>query len=201
MTSHSLRCSCLLERWYGFSLESTLIESGFEDCMEELSFVNGDKIATEDLASSALPAAAQAWAAQHVHVWRQCANGTSPILIFQDDVTFASTEVYHTTAALVAAAQGGEYSGSFDDSRSVLIILDAAEPDAEASQLAAAAPNGSMLLLARSAAQVTSYVLWPQAARLLLNSLPLDVPVPAFLARHVAARTVEAVMVSPALVA
>ena len=193
MAAKRLACACILERYYSFALESTLASTGFEDCLDELSFIK-DVVVTEDVVVASLPAADRAWGAQHVSVWRQCADRNAPILIFQDNVLFSSDDVFNTTTALVNAVAPLDHR-----TQALLLLLDAADPDEEPSRTIVRAPSGGMLTSVRSATQITAYVLWPVAARLLLDALPLDVPVAAFLARHIAERKMLTLTASPAL--
>ena len=190
----SLPVACLLTRWYSLSLEATLQAIGFED--DVVSFINSIE-ATADVASSALAPDARAWAAQHVQQWRRCAASETPLLIFQEDVVFASdaTNVMEATKAMIV--QEGMAAAS-----DLLLFLGAASPDDApqglAKELASSAGGG--LVPVCSASPTCAYILWPQAARTLLNSLPLDVPVADYLSRHIAARKVVAMMAVPALV-
>lgn len=95
---------------------------------------------------------------------------------------------------MVAAVENHGYAR---DSHAVLLMLDSAE--SEPSHAAIAVANGSTLVSVSSASQLTAYVLWPATARLLLEALPLDVPVPVFIARHIAERKLISFMASPAL--
>jgi GR25 family glycosyltransferase involved in LPS biosynthesis len=190
----SLSVACLLTKYYGFALESKLAATGFEDCMDELSFVK-EVTSTEDVVASALAPADRAWAAQHASVWSKSAETNSPVLIFQDDVTFASSSTYSATEALVTAAEKAGYSREAH----VIVVLDAASPDEASSHPSVTAANGSTLKPAQSITQLTAYVLWPAAARVLLEALPVDLPVAAFLGKHVAARSLIALVASPAL--
>lgn len=184
-----LAVACLLTRWYNLSLEATLQASGFDD--DNVAFVNGNNDATSDIVvSGALGPDDQSWAAQHVQMWRKCAASNDPILIFQEDVVFSSDNVHLATKAL--AREVG-------DVPELIIFLGATEPDREPSS-AVSSIASACRLPACFASSTAAYVLWPTAARALLNSLPLDVPVPAFLGRHVAARKVAALMAVPALV-
>ena len=168
---------------------------GFED--EDMSFVKQMKH-DDEVVLSTLPPDDRAWAAQHVSVWRRCAQSGKPVLIFQDDVTFSSacSNVLDATKTLVAALEEtapGE----------LIMQLGFAEADDEPLQTAklmsGVAAGGLTLTPMRSASQVDAYVLWPRAARVLLNSLPLDVPVAAFISKHTVERRVTALMISPAL--
>jgi GR25 family glycosyltransferase involved in LPS biosynthesis len=190
LAAPSLSVACLLTKYYSFALESTLAATGFEDCMDELSFVK-EVTSTEDVVAPA----DRAWAAQHASVWSKSAETNSPVLIFQDDVTFASSSTYSATEALVTAAEKAGYSREAH----VIVVLDAASPDEASSHPSVTAANGSTLKPAQSITQLTAYVLWPAAARVLLEALPVDLPVAAFLGKHVAARSLIALVASPAL--
>ena len=197
-TPPRLKVACVLERYYNFQLESTLSSTGFEDCLDELSFVKEVK-PTDDMVATSVSAADRAWAAQHISVWRQCAESDAPILIFQDDVAFSSSSVFTSTESLVTAA---ESATSNDDERATrILVLDAAVPDGESARLSISAAGGLELMSVQSAPQVTAYVLWPAAARTLLAALPLDGSVSAFLGRQIAERSLGALMASPALTA
>ena len=193
-----LKVACVLERFYSFQLESTLASTGFEDCLDELSFIK-EVPPTEDAVAHSLTAADRAWGAQHVDVWRRCAESSSPTLVFQDDVAFASPNVLSTTEALVAAAEAAGYGSG--DVPTAVIVLDAAAADQAGSGSPLTTADGSTLSSVHSTAQVTAYVLWPRAARVLLDALPLDLPVSAFLGRLIAERKVTALVATPALTA
>ena len=194
-----MAAACLLTKWYSFQLESTLEAAGFEDCMDELRFVN-EMAPTDEVAAHSFGLVDRYWAAQHVSVWRQCAVGTRPTLIFQDDVTFNSSTVHATTDALVAAANAAGYG--VDSASATILVLDAAAAgESGATQPLATAPNGAALMPAESTTQVSAYVLWPAAAKALLASLPIDAPVSAFLGKKIAERELVAFSCSPPLTA
>ena len=178
MTSPQLTVACILERHYGFDLEATLEAAGFDE--DNVSFVKPVDPA-EGVVASALSPADRAWAAQHVDAWRRCEATDVPMLIFQSDVAFASSGVLEATKALLASADACE-----------VLYLGAAAPFI--AELAPAA--GHALLPAQSATQTAAYVLWPAAARHLLESLPMDAPVLSFLDKRVAGQKLAA---SPAI--
>eukprot|EP00322_Chrysochromulina_rotalis_P019602 CAMPEP_0115834836 /NCGR_PEP_ID=MMETSP0287-20121206/3887_1 /TAXON_ID=412157 /ORGANISM="Chrysochromulina rotalis, Strain UIO044" /LENGTH=190 /DNA_ID=CAMNT_0003288281 /DNA_START=39 /DNA_END=611 /DNA_ORIENTATION=- len=170
------------------TLEATLQATGFEN--ERLDFIKPVD-PTEDVVSSSLSADERAWAAQHVNAWRQCETSNMPLLIFQDDTAFSSeSNVLESTKSLVAAVE---------NPGSLVMYLGASIGDDTPMHDAQLMDEGLAIdftLTAVSSACVTNaYVLWPKAAAKLLASLPLDAPVPTFLAQHVG----KAVAVSPAL--
>ena len=118
------------------------------------------------------------------------------MLIFQEDAVFSSSTVFDTTTALVAAI---EEQGLRDEK---LLLLDATafahtEPPlltVAEHQLTAASS------LADTGIHTAAYVLWPATARLLLESIPLDAPVSAFLGKQALARNVLVLAPSPGLV-
>jgi hypothetical protein len=190
-----MNVACLLTSWYSMSLEATLQATGFED--DVVDFINGNVDAKDDEVSSALvDAEARSWAAQHISQWRRCAKGDAPLLVFQDDVFFASdsTNVFEATKGLVREGMTG---------CKLIAFLGAAAPDEAPSQemqqlLANTTANG--VAPARSASPTPAYILWPMAARALLDLLPLEVAVPEFLNRQVSEGKVLAIAAVPALV-
>ena len=180
-----LAVACILTRYYSLSLEATLQATGFDD--DDVNFISPVD-PTSDVVLSALPADVRAWAAQHVSVWRRCAEGEAPVLIFQDDVTFASDNVLEATRALVAAVDARTHS---------LVFLGAAMPDDDPTPRATSGIHS--LMPVQSASPSAAYVLWPTAARTLLASLPIDASVSAFLGKFIKERKLGAFMALPAL--
>ena len=174
--------SCILGRSYSMTLEATLEAIGLDD----VQFINPIE-PTEGVVATALSADERAWAAQHAESWRQCSASGVPFLIFQDDTAFssASNSMLHVTQVLATAVRRVSPSGD------VIVHLggiDSHEP-------AVAAAAGFTLMPARTASQASAYLLFPEAAAQLLAALPIDVPISAFLSKHVG----QALSISPAL--
>lgn len=189
-----LKVSCLLTRYYNFALEATLDAIGFQDA--GVDFVDPNFRSSDDVVVSSLPADVRVAAAQHVSVWRRCGASNQPVLIFEEDVSFSSAcDVFKAAKAMAATLESGQDPGC--PALKTVMFLGAAEVDPDQPSVEVA--GGLALAPMRSASATAAYVLWPAAARLLLESLPLDVPAPAFIGRHVEQRLVLAMMASPAL--
>ena len=186
-----LEVACILDRWYNLSLESTLQEIGFEHV--DIKFISPVG-KTNDIAAGSLPPADHEWAAQHVSVWRACASGDTPMLVFQEDVLFlpGCSNVLSATKALVAAVK----AQTTGDDAQILLLGGTASGNETPSQVV----TEGALVSARAVSQAAAYVLWPRAARMLLQSLPIDVPMPAFVSKHVADSGMMAFLATPALI-
>mgnify|MGYP007078096385 CR=1 FL=1 len=190
MTTPQLHVACILERYYNLTLEATLQEYGFEG--EDVNFIQ--HAGKTDDVSGILTGAEYEWAAQHISAWRACAANQAPMLIFQEDVCFspACTDVLQATKKMASSAeQIGE------DAR--VLFLGAAVP-AVPSQAADLGAGGGEVMPARAVTQATAYVMWPEAARQLLELMPLDVSVTSFMSKHVEGRRISALMTSPAVI-
>lgn len=194
-----LAVACILEKWYSFQTEATLQASGFEDCMDELQFITDKPVLRDssEVVASALPAADRAWAGQHVSVWQQCAAAASPMLIFDENCAFTSSNTFAEVSALVAVCEAGPVANT----DAMVMILDRALPDDNDSAIVLSGAHGVTLRAVQSAPAITAYVLWPAAAKALLQMLPLDLPVSDCLSKHVAERTLIALMPSSPLTA
>lgn len=185
MATPQLKIACLLERYYNFSLESTLQDIGFAD--ENVNFVKPVS-PSDDVVTGTLNAADYEWAAQHASVWRACAAGDSAMLIFQENVTFSAScsNVLEATKALVTLAA----EQTDGDARVLMLSGNGAVPGQSSSY---------ELSRLHSVSHAIAYVLWPKAASSLVDSLPLDGSLTAFIGRHVEDGGIVAVLASPPL--
>ena len=143
-------------------------------------------------------------AASHVELWRRCAASGAPLLIFEDDLEFATPRAGEWARALATAIEG-----SLEPSERNLILYLGAEaqvrvgaPSLRAKQAiwgARAASTGCELAEALWAWQTHAYVIWPTAARLLLGSLPVDAPADVFMSRHYHEGTLCGLVCQPSL--
>ena len=189
-----LAVACILGRFYSMTLEATLQATGFEDT--NISFINPVDPTEDVVVAHALAPDDRAWAAQHVSAWRQCGASAAPMLIFQDDTAFSSTcsNLLETSNTLVTAVQGGTDLGPTE----VMYLGPTAPGNPHLKSQGAAIVAGEFTLTSvRAASTTAAYVLWPAAAAKLLASLPLDVPVAAFMSKHLAALAISPALAIP----
>lgn len=146
-------------------------------------------------------------AASHLALWRRCIERNGPLLVLEDDLIFsppAGQSVGSVVRALVAAIDNGLAAAE----RSLLLYLGAdafvreGAPSLRGQQAswAARASNVPLSLKeARWAWQTHAYVIWPAAARVLLDGLPIDAPVDVYLSRHFHERRLCGLVCEPEL--
>eukprot|EP00316_Scyphosphaera_apsteinii_P001657 CAMPEP_0119303900 /NCGR_PEP_ID=MMETSP1333-20130426/5255_1 /TAXON_ID=418940 /ORGANISM="Scyphosphaera apsteinii, Strain RCC1455" /LENGTH=295 /DNA_ID=CAMNT_0007306679 /DNA_START=175 /DNA_END=1059 /DNA_ORIENTATION=- len=136
-------------------------------------------------------------AASHVALWQRCSKGTDPLLILEDDALLCpdfGRVVQHLIDVVESVTQSG--------TRSVVLYLSAERAEFLEHWLSTklkAPPTGEPLILreAQLIDQSSAYVLWPDAARRLLESLPVNVPIHTFISRHVTQLNVRALLCWP----
>mmetsp|Transcript_6100 Transcript_6100/g.18405 ORF Transcript_6100/g.18405 Transcript_6100/m.18405 type:complete len:318 (-) Transcript_6100:712-1665(-) len=155
-------------------------------------------------------------AMSHACVWASCARrplDSWPLVVLEDDVEFAPDVAIHL-ARVVAKVEE-----TFDDPRDRTLIVYlgadvaswAAEPlnashrkhrlKAEAAAFfdIRSKPKTIKLLAANYVWQTSSYVLWPAAAKLLVNNFPISEPVDNFISRLLLHGRIQALVALPFL--
>lgn len=134
----------------------------------------------------------------HVALWKQCANATgdAPLLILEDDVLLCD-RFGAMTDVLIGLVEKLQTEPA---ERSTLLYL-SGHPELAEQWVPTGIidPNGREVIL-REAAYVwgtEGYVIWPQAARRLLENLPLTCPVDIFLGRHLYQHKLRALVCQP----
>jgi len=118
----------------------------------------------------------------HVKAWRLAANGTSPLIVLEDDAVAFPAFTRTLEQALIEAPPDTGAIWLNDGDRGTQTPL-------------------SKVLMSPSFLWSTSgYVIWPAAARALLRLLPMDMPVDNFMAWHIQNGALRAFSVRPAVV-
>lgn len=141
-------------------------------------------------------------AASHAALWQRCAASDAPLLVLEDDLVFETPHAVAHTQRLVRAIE----AVLAPDERRLLLYLGAEAQPREASMrgrqalgAARAANVPHSLEEVQWAWQTHAYVIWPAAARLLLEGLPIDAPADVFLSRHFYERRLCALVARPPL--
>jgi GR25 family glycosyltransferase involved in LPS biosynthesis len=144
-------------------------------------------------------------AASHAAAWARCVASGSPLLVMEDDVKFADgIDVGDTVRALVAAIEVGLAAHE----RTLLLYLGAdayireGAPSLRGKQAIWAARGASDTITLKEAEwawQTHAYVVWPAAARMLLDSRPIDAPVDVWFSRFFYERRLVGLVAQPML--
>jgi hypothetical protein len=161
----------------------------------------------------AMSAGERGCGASHVKLWERCVASGVPLLVLEDDLHFSRTyaggalpPVATSVRALVSAIEAGLEPAE----RTFLLYLGAeaevrkGSPSLRGQQAswAARAVSGVVPCALREAEwawQTHAYVVWPQAAAVLLAGLPMDAPVDVYLSRHFHQRTLCGLVCEPIL--
>ena len=120
--------------------------------------------------------------ASHLKAWRQCVKSGKPLLVLEDDAVILPTFTSTLTEALKELPKdtGALWLTSKDrGSRKRL---------------------GKVIMQPHYLWTTVGYIIWPKAAKALIELLPMDMPVDNFMAWHVKQQLVKAFSVSPAVV-
>ena len=120
--------------------------------------------------------------ASHLKAWRQCAKSGKPLLVLEDDAVILPTFTSTLTQALKELPKnaGALWLTSKDRGTRKRV--------------------GKVLMEPHYLWTTVGYIIWPAAARALIELLPMDMPVDNFMAWHVKHHAVKAFSASPALV-
>lgn len=116
----------------------------------------------------------------HIAAWRIAAKGRKPLLVIEDDAVALST---FTTSLAKALAEAPRGTGAI-----WLSSKDRGWPK----------QVGEVLMEPSFVWTTVGYLIWPHAAKTLLDMLPLDMPVDNFMAYHIQQGTIKAYSVKPA---
>jgi len=120
--------------------------------------------------------------ASHLKAWRLAAKGTKPLLVLEDDAV-----VLHTFTASVSKAVAEAPKGT---GMIWLSSKDRGYPK----------PFGEVLMSPYFVWTTVGYLIWPATARMLLEMMPMDMPVDNFLAWHIKEGRIKAYSMRPAAV-
>lgn len=142
-------------------------------------------------------------AASHAALWRRCAAmaiDSPPLLILEDDLCYCE-HFGELVADLIGVAEQAMPAAS---SRSALLYLSGMVCSWKEEWLPTGLSIGPekhdepiVLREADYVWQTSSYLLWPAAARLLVESMPVDAPADNFLSRHIHAGRLRALVCWP----
>merc|ERR1712176_1464707 len=120
--------------------------------------------------------------ASHLKAWRICAKSRKPLIVLEDD-------------AVVLPAFTKALQQALHEAPSDIGALWITSKDRGTRKRA-----GKVLMEPNYVWTTVGYVIWPEAAKSLINLLPMDMPVDNFMAWHIKEAAVKAYSVSPAAV-
>jgi GR25 family glycosyltransferase involved in LPS biosynthesis len=138
-------------------------------------------------------------AMSHALLWAAVAcrpDDAPPLLILEDDVELLTPTFGAEVAALVASVE----ATFAPKDREVVLYVGAHVPQWRSRRAFPVLP-GRMLREADYAWQTSSYLIWPAAARTLLNAMPIDCPVDNYLSKFFLEHRIRALVVLPNLAA
>ena len=150
--------------------------------------------------SMAIAEGARGVTGAHIALWKRCVADEKPLLILEDGLLLVQ-KIAKVVAHLVATV---ERTVAADERTLVLYLGGDLDADAFSEHWLPtdlSQPDGQRVLL-REVSRVHgshAYVIWPLAARRLLASLPLTVPVDVLIARNIFQDRVRALICQPVL--
>jgi len=118
----------------------------------------------------------------HIKAWRLAAKSTKPLLVLEDDAVALPAFTSSLEQAVREAPRG-----------TGMVFLSSKDRGWTK-------PAGKVLMKPSFVWTTVGYLIWPAAARQLLNMLPVDMPVDNFLAWHIREGTIQAYSLKPAAV-
>jgi GR25 family glycosyltransferase involved in LPS biosynthesis len=148
-------------------------------------------------------------AASHLALWRRCVERNGPLLVLEDDLDFADSSEGAPTVGDAARALVATLGAALEPSERTLLLYLGADaylrdgaPSLRGQQASWAARGANVpvaLKESKWAWQTHAYVIWPAAARVLLQGLPIDAPVDVYLSRHFHERKICGLVCEPEL--